>query len=107
MKKTLLLLKTGMISLSTPRNERHELFIAKFKQIYFRGRVNSPKDIKLFLEELNFINSPRYLSSSSNYKTSSILSNLSSDFIEWFRGFIDAEGCFLIVKLVTVSPLDL
>lgn len=27
-----------------------------------------------------------------------ILSNLSTEFVEWFRGFTDAEGCFLVVK---------
>ncbi len=30
-----------------------------------------------------------------NYTTTR---NLSHEFIEWFRGFTDAEGCFLIVK---------
>ncbi len=50
---------------------------------------------------------PRYLSSDAygsevtNKKISPracALKNLSMDFIEWFRGFTDAEGCFLIVK---------
>jgi len=44
--------------------------------------------------ERNYILNYYYRNSSS----SPIIINLSHEFIEWFRGFTDAEGCFLIVK---------
>jgi len=91
MKKTLLLLKTGVISLSTQGTKGANSFSQKWNRLSLGFHTG-------------FINVPRYLSSvaygleDTNKKISPNLKNLSLDFIEWFRGFTDAEGCFLIVK---------
>ncbi len=87
-----LLLIPGMISLSTQVTKGANCFSRNWNRIGFCKYIN----IIFFSDKLSLnISScslPSIISSSLN------LAHLSSDFIEWFRGFTDAEGCFLIAK---------
>lgn len=65
----------------------------------------------LFPVTTQFLNKNRFIHSTPSYSTIDNSNSeflmvsegkqivLSNDFIEWFRGFTDAEGCFLLVKI--------
>jgi hypothetical protein len=115
MKKTLLLLKREWLVFQ-PRNERRELFQLRASRFALRAsrfalRASQQKWNRRSLGiHICFINVPRYLSSVAygsevtNKKISpsarALLKNLSTDFIEWFRGFTvyTREGLFLVSK---------
>lgn len=80
MKNVLYTLKKGMISLSTPGTKGANCFT----QIWNKSHLG--------------ISLCYFSSSVPSGASSPILHNLSIEFIEWFRGFTDAEGCFLIAQ---------
>ncbi len=108
MKKTLLLLKREWLVFQ-PRNERRELFQLRASRFALRASQQKWNRRSLGIH-ICFINVPRYLSSVAygsevtNKKISpsarALLKNLSTDFIEWFRGFTvyTREGLFLVSK---------
>nr|SNU77826.1 TPA: LAGLIDADG endonuclease [Fusarium oxysporum] len=104
--KRWLLTKKGMISLSTLGTKGASCLSQNWN--IFNLDIRTPTNL-LIKGRREDINSRCYLSSVASlrpalgistlrYKNLSSLTLSKHNFIEWFRGFTDAEGCFLIVK---------
>lgn len=103
MKKTLLLQQIGMISLSTLGTKGANRFSHNWNKsrALTLGLSYTTKlywDIYSPYERCRLLTTLVNSLGTSNDKALPLLSKLPIDFIEWFRGFTDAEGCFLIVK---------
>nr|QJQ35260.1 LAGLIDADG endonuclease [Fusarium lactis] len=88
--KRWLLAKKGMISLSTLGTKGANCLSQNWN--IFNPDIRTPTNLLIKGQRVD-INSRCYLSSVAQAKAL-----YEYNFIEWFRGFTDAEGCFLIVK---------